>query len=669
MFDKILIANRGEIACRVVATARRLGIRTVAVYSDADAAAQHVQQADEAYRIGPAPARESYLKAEAIIDAAKRSGAKAVHPGYGFLSENAEFAEACAAAGLIFIGPPPAALRAMGSKSAAKKIAESAKVPTLPGYHGESQDPARLAKEAERVGYPVLVKAVMGGGGKGMRLVEEAGRFKADLEGAKREALASFGDEAVLIEKYVRKPRHVEIQIFADAQGNVVHLFERDCSLQRRHQKVVEEAPAPNLPGETRKGLHEAAVRLAAAIGYVGAGTVEFLVDADEPSRFYFMEVNARLQVEHPVTEMIVGEDLVEWQLRVASGGRLPKLQSEIRQSGHAIEVRIYAEDPAKGFLPSTGRLALLRSPERNAHVRIDTGVVERDMITPFYDPMIAKLIVWDADRSAALRRLRGALADYHAVGPATNVAFLRAVAQHPAFAALELDTGFIARHGAALVPKSEGISDRALAFAAMHVLIARQSVLDDAAKRSSDPFAPWNRINGWVLNGERRDDVRLILGETEVVVGVRYLAGGWVLELPGGPVEASAERDQSGAIDADLGGRRATGQVVADGRSLIVVVDGASWRMTIHDPLEVGDLGELAGGNVLAPMTGKIIKVMAAAGDDVSKGQPLLVLEAMKMEHTLSAPRAAKIARVQASVGEQVDEGALLVAFVEPEK
>jgi len=669
MFDKILIANRGEIACRVIATARRLGVRTVAVYSDADATAQHVLQADEAYRIGPAAARESYLKIDAIIDAAKRSGAKAVHPGYGFLSENAEFAEACAAAGLTFIGPPPAALRAMGSKSAAKAIAESAKVPTSPGYHGKDQDPARLAQEAERIGYPVLIKAVMGGGGKGMRLVEEPGRFKADLEGARREAAASFGDDAVLIEKYVRKPRHVEIQIFADTLGNVVHLFERDCSLQRRHQKVVEEAPAPNLPPQTRKGLHDAAVRLASAIGYVGAGTVEFLVDADDPRTFYFMEVNARLQVEHPVTEMIVGEDLVEWQLRVAAGGRLPKLQSDIRQSGHAVEVRIYAEDPSKGFLPSTGRLALLRAPERSAHLRIDAGVVERDMITPFYDPMIAKLIVWDADRNAALRRLRAALADYHAAGPATNVAFLRAIAQHPAFAALELDTGFIARHAAALIPKGEGVSDRALAFAALHVLIARQDAASEAAARSSDPYAPWNRINGWVLNGERRDDVRLILGESEYVVGVRYRGAGWLLELPGGTLAASAERDAQGAIDADLGGRRATGQVVVDGRSLIVVVNGTSWRMMVKDPLEVGDLGELAGGNIVAPMTGKIIKVMASAGDQVAKGQALLVLEAMKMEHTLAASKAGKIVRVQASVGEQVAEGALLVAFEEAEK
>jgi 3-methylcrotonyl-CoA carboxylase alpha subunit len=666
MFDKILIANRGEIACRVMATARRLGVRTVAVFSDADASAQHVALADEAFRIGPPAARDSYLKIDAVIDAAKRSGAKAIHPGYGFLSENAAFADACAAARIAFIGPPPAALRAMGSKSAAKIIAEGAGVPTLPGYHGEDQDPERLAKEAASIGYPVLIKAVMGGGGKGMRLVESAERFKADLEGARREAEASFGDSAVLIEKYVRKPRHVEIQIFADTKGNVVHLFERDCSLQRRHQKVVEEAPAPNLPAETRKGLQDAAVRLAAAIGYVGAGTVEFLVDADDPRRYYFMEVNARLQVEHPVTEMIVGEDLVEWQLRVASGGRLPKLQGDIRQSGHAIEARIYAEDPARNFLPSTGRLALLRAPETGPHLRIDTGVVERDTITPFYDPMIAKLIVWDADRGAALRRLGAALADYHAAGPATNVAFLRAIAQHPAFAALDLDTGFIQRHRAALIPKQDEIADRALAFAALHVLIARQEALSDAATRSGDPYAPWNRMNGWVLNGERRDDVRLTIGDKEVVVGIRYRTRGWTLELPGGAVAATAERDARGSVDADLGGQRVSGQVVEDGRNLIVVVDGASWRMTIRDPLDVGDLGELMGGDILAPMTGKIIKVMAASGDEVEKGQPLVVLEAMKMEHTLTAPRAGKIARLQASVGEQVEEGAVLVAFAE---
>ncbi|MBM3555807.1 MAG: ATP-grasp domain-containing protein, partial [Alphaproteobacteria bacterium] len=617
MFDKVLVANRGEIACRVFSTARRLGMRGVAVYSDADAEARHVAMADEAYRIGPAPARESYLKIEAIIEAAKRSGAKAVHPGYGFLSENAAFAEACAAADLVFVGPPPHALLAMGSKSAAKDVAVKAGVPVLPGYHGESQDPAQLAVEAKRIGFPVLIKAIMGGGGKGMRTVTSADAFAAAFEGARREGEASFGDGRVLIEKFVGRPRHVEIQIFADRFGNVVHLFERDCSLQRRHQKVLEEAPAPNLPPATRHGLQEAAVALAQAIGYVGAGTVEFLVDADDPSRFYFMEVNARLQVEHPVTEMIVGEDLVEWQFRVAAGERLPKSQSEIRADGHAFEVRLYAEDPERGYLPSTGRLTVLDLPATAAQLRVDSGVVEGDVITPYYDPMIAKLIVRGETRDAALRRLRSALAEVHVVGPANNVAFLRQVAAHPDFAAIDLDTGFLTRHRAALIPESGQAPDDALAFAAVEVLIRRREAAAAFAARSADPFSPFNSVEGWALNDDGHDEIRFADGERAVVIPVAYRGAGWELALPGGKIAARGDRDPSGGIAVDLDGRRVAGRVAIDGRNMTVSLADRAWRFQLEDPLDVAGADEAAAGDaVVAPMTGKIVKVLVRPGE-----------------------------------------------------
>ena len=487
MFSKILIANRGEIACRVIKTARRLGIRTVAVYSDADANARHVDLADEAYPIGPAPARESYLVVEKILDAARRSGAQAIHPGYGFLSENAGFAEACAAAGITFIGPPPGAIRAMGSKSAAKSLMEQSGVPLVPGYHGADQDPKLLTAAAERIGYPVLIKASAGGGGKGMRVVERPEDLDAAIASAKREAAASFGDDQVLIEKYLGRPRHIEIQVFADTQGNTVSLFERDCSIQRRHQKVVEEAPAPGLDPERRRSMGEAACAAARAIGYVGAGTVEFIAEGDA---FYFMEMNTRLQVEHPVTEAITGQDLVEWQLRVASGEPLPLSQDQLTITGHAIEVRVYAEDPNRDFLPSIGTLAHLKAPAEGAHVRVDTGVRAGDTISIHYDPMIAKLIVWDRDRASAAQRLSEALAEYEVVGVTTNLAFLKTLADHPAFRAAELDTGFIGRHGGDLFPAAGPASRLVLAAAALRLLIDRRQAVLATAALSADPHS-----------------------------------------------------------------------------------------------------------------------------------------------------------------------------------
>ncbi len=451
MFAKILIANRGEIACRVIRTARRLAIKTVAVYSEADARAQHVLAADEAHLIGPAAAKESYLRGDRILEVARASGAQAIHPGYGFLSENEDFAEACERAGVVFIGPPAAAIRAMGSKSAAKRIMEQAGVPLVPGYHGDGQDPALLQRESDRIGYPVLIKASAGGGGKGMRIVESAADFAAALASCKREAASAFGDDRVLVEKYLRRPRHIEIQVFGDRHGNCVHLFERDCSVQRRHQKVLEEAPAPGMTPERRAAMGGAAVAAAKAIGYVGAGTVEFI--ADQGGTFHFMEMNTRLQVEHPVTEMITGEDLVEWQLRVAWGEPLPKRQDELAIGGHALEARIYAEDPAKGFLPATGRIVHLGTPPASRHVRIDTGVAAGDEISPHYDPMIAKLVVWDHDRAAALARMRAALEAFQVVGVTTNVAFLGRLVASKAFAAADLDTGLIERSRDELFP------------------------------------------------------------------------------------------------------------------------------------------------------------------------------------------------------------------------
>ncbi|HZD21566.1 MAG TPA: acetyl-CoA carboxylase biotin carboxylase subunit, partial [Burkholderiales bacterium] len=500
MFRKILIANRGEIACRVMRTAQRMGIRTVAVYSDADRNALHVQLADEARRLGPPPAAESYLNIDAVLGAAQATGAEAIHPGYGFLAENEHFAARCRGAGIVFIGPTPEAIAAMGDKAAAKRLMEKAGVPLVPGYHGEKQDAAFLAKEAERIGFPVLIKPTAGGGGKGMRVVTERKAFAGALEGAMREAKAAFGDERVLIERYLERPRHIEMQVFGDTQGNVLHLYERDCSVQRRHQKVLEEAPAPQF--SKRNDMAAAAVAAAKAIGYTGAGTVEFITEQD--GRFYFMEMNTRLQVEHPVTEMVTGLDLVEWQLRVAAGERLPLNQDALRISGHAIEARIYAEDPERDFLPATGRLAHLSFP---ADVRIDTGVREGDEISAWYDPLIAKLIVHAPDRVAALAQLAAALRETQIAGVTTNVEFLRRVCESAAFADADLDTGLIERHRAELFPPRGPVPAAALAAAALAELEHEQATAREAAARSGDPHSPWHDVDGWRLNEESHHD------------------------------------------------------------------------------------------------------------------------------------------------------------------
>jgi 3-methylcrotonyl-CoA carboxylase alpha subunit len=669
MFSKILIANRGEIACRVIKTARRLGIKTVAVYSDADRLARHVAMADEAVHIGGSPARESYLVADKIIAAARHTGAEAIHPGYGFLSENAGFAEACAEAGLVFIGPPPAAIRAMGSKSEAKKIMEKARVPLVPGYHGDDQSPELLAKEAVRIGFPVLIKASAGGGGKGMRVVEGAGKFADALAGAKREAKASFADDHVLVEKYLTRPRHIEIQVFADSHGNCLYLFERDCSIQRRHQKVIEEAPAPAMDPARRKAMGEAAVAAAKAIGYQGAGTVEFI--ADQEGTFFFMEMNTRLQVEHPVTEAITGQDLVEWQFIVAAGGKMPLSQDQLRIDGHAVEVRLYAEDPARNFLPSTGTLVHLRLPQEGPHVRVDTGVRQGDTVTPFYDPMIAKVIVHDRDRVSAMRRMAVLMGETEVVGVTTNAALLKALCSHPAFVGGEIDTGFIERHRDELFAKPAAADDRAFAIVTLARLVEWQEAAEAAAHASGDPWSPWNGRDAFRLLDEGHDEVRWQGGEREVVVIARRpRSGGVRLDLPGGPLEADVRRADDGRLAIQLGDDTFAATVVrrqtADGLDYTLFAGGASRRLRLVDPLDVTQY-ETAGAAedaVRAPLPGKIIDLKVKVGDKVSKGQPLLVLEAMKMEHTLTAPADGTVKSVRYAVGEQVAEGAELVEF-----
>jgi 3-methylcrotonyl-CoA carboxylase alpha subunit len=668
MFDKILIANRGEIACRVARTARRMGIRSVAVYSDADADALHVGVCDEAWRLGPAAPRESYLNDVAIIAIAKKTGAQAIHPGYGFLSENEGFALRCAAADLVFIGPPPAAIAAMGSKSAAKRIMGAAGVPLVPGYHGDDQDPARLAQEAAQIGYPVLIKATAGGGGKGMKIADDAAGFAAALASAQREAKASFGDDRVLIEKYLSAPRHIEIQVFADRFGNAAYLFERDCSVQRRHQKVLEEAPAPGMDPAHRKTMGEAAVAAARAIGYIGAGTVEFIA-ADSFSRdgrFYFMEMNTRLQVEHPVTEMITGLDLVEWQLRVAAGEPLPRRQQDLAIDGHAIEARIYAEDPERGFLPSIGRLAHLRTPSTHAAVRVDTGVRGGDEISPYYDPMIAKLIVHGEDRAAALRRLAEALAEVEIVGVATNVAFLQRVVAHQAFASGNVDTGLIARHHAALFPACGPTPGDVVLAAALAEVLGLAAAREAAASASGDAGSPWHAVDPWWPNSTCHA-IALSFADVDVRhdVAVRRDGEGWRVGREGRDVRARVKfRDGRLVIAAD--GAEFVATVVVHGEERHVFCAGAHHRLRVVDRLAHAGEDDAHGGHLRAPMSGTVVAVLVQPGDRVDRGAPLMVLEAMKMEHTIVAPAPGAVVAINFAVGERVREGADLVDIAE---
>ncbi|MBB4003535.1 acetyl-CoA carboxylase biotin carboxylase subunit [Aurantimonas endophytica] len=654
----LLIANRGEIACRVIRTAQRLGIRTVAVFSDADADALHVAMADEAVHIGAAPVGESYLRGERIIAAALRTGADAIHPGYGFLSENAAFVDAVEAAGLIFVGPSAVAIRAMGLKDEAKRLMQAAGVPVVPGYHGDEQDPDSLAREAAQIGYPVLIKARAGGGGKGMRRVDDPAEFTAALAGARREGEASFGDPHCLIEKYVDTPRHIEIQVFGDSHGNVIHLFERDCSLQRRHQKVIEEAPAPDMPAAMRAAMGAAAVRAAKAIAYEGAGTVEFIADASEglrPDRFWFMEMNTRLQVEHPVTEAITGLDLVEWQLRVAAGERLPLTQEGVRIDGHAIEARIYAEDAARGFLPATGTLAHLRFPEGLSGVRIDTGVRQGDRITPHYDPMIAKLIVHGPDRTSAIGLLRKALGKTRIAGSVTNVAFLSRLANHPRFVAGAVDTGLIGRDQETLAASPPASAEAA-------ALAALASLAHLAPPNSSaDPWSSLRGFRAWGVarqtarfedeNGTRRDIVVSDRGNRRFSVA----AEGETLDLTVMGADAEGARVSVDGHVFDAG-------IACDADGQTVFLEGEAHRFRHYSA--VAHAEEEGSDRIIAPMPGLVRLVRVQAGDAVKKGEALVVIEAMKMEHSLVSPRDGVVGEVVVAIGDQVEDGALLLSL-----
>ena len=657
MFTKILIANRGEIACRVAATARGLGVRTVAVYSDADANARHVAVCDEAYRLGPPPAKESYLRGDLIIGIAKRSGAEAIHPGYGFLSENADFAEDCAKAGIVFIGPPPAAIRAMGLKAESKQLMEKAGVPLTPGYHGGNQDAAFLEREATKIGYPVLIKASAGGGGKGMRIVEQVADFQAALASCRREAASSFGDDAVLIEKYLTRPRHIEIQVFADTHGNCVHLFERDCSVQRRHQKVLEEAPAPGMTADRRAAMGRAAVDAAAAVGYVGAGTVEFIANQD--GSFYFMEMNTRLQVEHPVTEEITGLDLVEWQLRVACGEPLPVLQDALEISGHAIEARIYAENPMKDFLPSIGTITHMRMPVADDHgdVRIDSGVRAGDTISPYYDPMIAKLICWGETRERALRAIATALRECEIAGLSTNVEFLLRTIESDAFSTADLDTGLIERNRAELLP-APVITPQALAAAAF---------AHCKAGTASAAAGPWDIRDGWRMNGAATGKLVFAAGEARHAVALSWTSAGLVIAC-GGLEGLASGRSGDSRVLINWAGERVDAGVAVDAGKVTVFIRGRRFDLEFIDPhaLGEGDDGHegASDGRLRAPMSGKVLALVAQPGAQVFKGAPLLVMEAMKMEHTITAPGPGVVRAFAFAAGDQVTEGAELVRF-----
>ncbi len=668
MFKKILIANRGEIACRVAATARRMAIQTVAVYSDADATAKHVAFCDESVHIGGSAPKDSYLRWERIIAAAKATGAEAIHPGYGFLSENEEFAQACADAGLVFIGPPASAIKAMGLKAESKQLMEKAGVPLVPGYHGSDQDPALLQREADRIGYPVLIKASAGGGGKGMRAVEKSEDFAAALASCQREAINSFGDDAVLVEKYAQRPRHIEIQVFGDTQGNYVYLFERDCSVQRRHQKVLEEAPAPGMTPAMRQQMGEAAVAAARAVNYVGAGTVEFIVEqrADGTMNFFFMEMNTRLQVEHPVTEAITGLDLVEWQLRVAYGEPLPLQQGELRIHGHAIEARICAETPDNNFLPATGTLHVYDKPVHTAFeraslsgngiaVRVDDGVRQGDVISPFYDSMVAKLIVHGQTRAEALARLDDALAQIRIVGLSTNVQFLRHVVRSPSFANADLDTALIQREEARLF-KQEPVG---LPLAAACVIA--QNLLDEKALAGNDPFS---RRDGWRSHGVVHRRFEFEFHGEAAVAELTYLHDGAV-QLKVGERSGLLVFSPAGtSVDVQFAGERATAAVYRSGELAHVFTARGATQITVVDLLAHAGEAHAEGGHLTAPMPGKVVSFAVKVGDKVSKGQALAVMDAMKMEHTIAAPTDGVVKELLYAPGDQVAEGAELLTL-----
>jgi 3-methylcrotonyl-CoA carboxylase alpha subunit len=664
MFNKILIANRGEIACRIIKTARKLGVRTVAVYSDADRNALHVAMADEAVHIGGSPSRESYLLGDRVIAAALQTGAEAVHPGYGFLSENAEFCQQCVANNIVFIGPPVGAIEAMGSKSAAKNIMEKAGVPLVPGYHGDDQNPELLKKAADDMGYPVLLKAVAGGGGKGMRQVWSADEFDQALAAAKRESKASFGNDDMLVEKYLTQPRHVEVQVFCDQQGNGVYLFERDCSVQRRHQKVIEEAPAPNMPAGLREKMGDTAVLAAQAIDYQGAGTVEFLLDID--GSYYFMEMNTRLQVEHPVTEMITGQDLVEWQLRVASGEPLPLQQQQLKLTGHAFEARIYAEDPDNDFLPVTGKLSYLQPPRENSHVRVDTGVIQGDEVSVFYDPMIAKLIVWDENRDRALARLNRALTEYHISGVTTNINFLYNLASSKPFVEADLDTGFIERHHDEIFRSSQQDIEQQLPLASLFLLLQREQI-NRQRESNNDPTSPWGTVNSWRMNAVNIHRGSIIINGESYPVPVEEVGSEdnhhYLISVKDKSVSASGKLDGN-TLYADIDGHRQQLNVVSLGDSYRVFTEQGCFDFA----LAAADYGDEDSAQqeagFTAPMNGTIVAIVAAVDQPVKAGDTLLIMEAMKMEQAIRAPADGMVSAHYFQPGDLVEGGATLLEF-----
>ena len=662
MFDKILIANRGEIACRVIRTARRFGIATVAVYSEADADAQHVRLADEAWPIGGPRPQDSYLRGDAILEVARHSGAQAIHPGYGFLSENADFADAVKAAGLAFIGPSGDSMRRMGSKAGAKDLMAAAGVPVVPGYTGEDQSPDLLAREAARIGFPLMIKAAHGGGGKGMRIVRSADEFLPNLESCQREAKNAFGRDRVLLERYIESPRHIEIQVFGDSHGNAIHLGERECSAQRRYQKVLEESPSPFVTPELRAAMGAAAVQAARAIDYANAGTVEFIV---APSgEFFFMEINTRLQVEHPVTELVTGLDLVEWQLRVAAGEALPLAQDEVARNGHAIEVRLYAEDPEAGFLPGSGLLERLRLPSSSAHVRIDSGVVEGDTVTIFYDPMIAKLIVHDADRPRALARMREALAQCAISGPKSNIAFLERLVRHPAIVDATIDTGYLDRHLDAFMPVDDVAIEPLLAAAVARLLDQERQARAGAAA-SGDPTSPWTIADGWRLGHGSRRSLAFAHRDQRLELHAQGSCGDYRIESGDDIHVVSGARLSTGTLSLRIDDH-ARRFAVMDDADAVVVHDGA--RRLRLQPLALyehdGAAADAGTDNVAAPMPGRVVLVKAAPGDAVEAGQEVMVIEAMKMELSLKAPRAGTVAEVRAQAGDFVDADAVLLTL-----
>ncbi len=674
MLKKILIANRGEIACRIIKSAKKMSIATIAVYSEIDSNNQHVKMADEAYLLGGAAASDSYLCGDKIIEIAIAAGADAIHPGYGFLSENAAFAKKCADAGVIFIGPPASAITAMGLKSEAKTLMEKANVPLVPGYHGDNQDEGYLAEMADEIGYPVMIKASAGGGGKGMRMVDTAKDFKAALAACKRESINSFGDDKMLIERFITSPRHIEMQIFADNHGNIVHLFERDCSIQRRHQKVLEEAPAVGMSDDIRNKMAAAAINAARAIGYQGAGTVEFIVasnDNGDIGNFFFMEMNTRLQVEHPVSEMITNQDLVEWQIRVAGGEKLPLTQDQITANGHAIEIRLYAEDPDNDFLPSSGRLDHFSTPNETSNIRVDSAVVEGDEVSVYYDPMIAKIIAWGEDRPAALRHMIMALKDTHIAGLNCNRDFLLRILNHDAFAKAKLGTDFIEKFKDDILQKDTDVDHDILAMAVIAVIQDQQRQILSAATRSNDPYSPWNMMNSWRINDRAHLDITINDGIKDIIVKCYQQDDKYSLLLStDGDIEIDIilKSYDDGYIKAELNGKTIAANVIITDNNVTVTMDMRTKILKIIDPMDNADQIIVNDDNLTAPMPGKITMLHVKAGDMVTEGQPLLILEAMKMEHSIIAPKDGVISEILYAKGDQVEDGAQLVCFIDDE-